>query len=211
MKYTLQRLTDPVIEPVTLAEMKTHLRMFEDITAEDDLVTSLIVAAREWVEDYTGRCMVEQTWRMTIGDYVPPDVSGLVVGELPPASQGIVLRPSPVIAITAVATVDSDNVETAVAASDYQLRDGGSKWPRLVGLESATEMRITYRAGFADTTGSPTQGVEMIPDVLKLATRLVCANYYEQRAPVVTGTITAELPLTVKWLLKSQMCNLQFA
>ena len=53
MNFTLERVTQPDIEPVTLDEMKRHLRCFMSVTDEDDDITALIVAAREWIEDYT--------------------------------------------------------------------------------------------------------------------------------------------------------------
>ena len=61
MNFVLERLTQPEMEVVTLAEMKRHLRLFSSVTDEDADITALIVAAREWVEDYTGRVLVDQT------------------------------------------------------------------------------------------------------------------------------------------------------
>lgn len=52
-------------EPVTLAEAKKHLDVVRD--DQDDMIESMITAAREWVENYTGLSFngdsVTQTFR----------------------------------------------------------------------------------------------------------------------------------------------------
>ena len=70
MRYALERVSGPDIEPITLAEAKRHLGEFDDVTTRDDDVSGLIQAAREWVEDYTARALIDQTWRLTFGDGV---------------------------------------------------------------------------------------------------------------------------------------------
>ena len=59
----LQIRTEPAAEPVTLAELKTFMRI--DGSEDDALIESLIVAARELCESYTGRALITQElyWR----------------------------------------------------------------------------------------------------------------------------------------------------
>jgi len=66
VRFALERLSDPSIEPVTLTQAKLHLR--EDDDAHDDEITALITGAREWAEDFTGRALVDQMWRLTIAN-----------------------------------------------------------------------------------------------------------------------------------------------
>ena len=54
-------LTAPTVEPVSLAEAKLHCRV--DTTDEDALISALIVAAREYVEQVTGRALITRTYR----------------------------------------------------------------------------------------------------------------------------------------------------
>ena len=42
----------PPLEPVTLEQIKAHLNIEDE--DQDEMLTGMIVAAREWVENYTG-------------------------------------------------------------------------------------------------------------------------------------------------------------
>ena len=61
---TLFRTVEPASEPVTLAQAKAHLRI--DGTADDDLLSDLIRAARQEVEQATGMALIEQGWRLVL-------------------------------------------------------------------------------------------------------------------------------------------------
>lgn len=57
-------LTPPAIEPVSLSEAKDFLRI---LTAdEDELLGTLITAARLMVEAASGRLLIEQVWRIVL-------------------------------------------------------------------------------------------------------------------------------------------------
>lgn len=155
-RFVLQRTVEPATEPLTLNEVKRHLRCYDDITSEDDMISSLIVAAREWVEDFTNRALITQTWRLSIGDRVAVDTVNqprVYCGRTEGLGTEIFTRISPVTAITAFVSVDSAGVETAVEAANYELREGTSRWPRVAALNGASwasgEYRVTFTAGFA--------------------------------------------------------------
>ena len=135
MNFVLERVSEPAIEVVTLAEMIQQVREFSTIpTATQDELTRLIVVAREWAEHETGRIMVDQQWRLTIGDYVnryanvdSDTVTGYYTGVTRTLYDGaLLLRKSPVLAITSINSVDADGVETLIAASTYELREADS-------------------------------------------------------------------------------------
>jgi uncharacterized phiE125 gp8 family phage protein len=54
----------PAVEPVSLADMKAHLRVDDD--AEDALIEGLVKAARLMVEAASRRLLVSQTWRVLL-------------------------------------------------------------------------------------------------------------------------------------------------
>ena len=62
MEYqALNLLTAPSTEPVTIAELKSQLRL--DGTDQDTMLTSLITSARQGVEKYLGRALITQIWQ----------------------------------------------------------------------------------------------------------------------------------------------------
>lgn len=211
MNFTLERVSQPDIEPVTLAEMKRHLRCFLSVTDEDDDITALIVAAREWVEDYTARALIDQTWRLTLGSRLSGYSIGgdRVSGYTPGLGFGcgwfgerdwlhwmrsgeIMLRKAPIIALTSFVSVDQAGAETAIDPASYELREANSKWPRLVPLNGISwpttgifaGFRVTFRAGFADRTGSPQQDASVVPTRFKQAMKLWAEANYD-RDPVM--------------------------
>ncbi|HEY0282981.1 MAG TPA: head-tail connector protein, partial [Rhizomicrobium sp.] len=76
---SLTLVTPPAAEPVTLAEAKAHLKV--DTSADDALITSLIVAARARAEWHSGCAFVTQSWTLWL-DAWPRN--GLVEIPLPP-------------------------------------------------------------------------------------------------------------------------------
>jgi len=198
MNSVLERITDPEIEAVTLAELRQHLRLFSDITNEDAYLSELIVLAREWVTEYTGRALIDETWTQTVQEYV---------------SGSITLLRSPALAVVTFVSVGDDGAETAI--DSYELREAGGRWPRLVPPTGSTwgagTLRLTYRAGFANREVSPQDGAEKVPRAIKHAIRLLAAHEYENRQPLVIGTIASELPLGIKALLETQRSNMRIA
>lgn len=216
MKFALERLTQPDIEPITLAEMKVSLRAFTQVTALDNDITSLIQGAREWVEDFTGRALIDQVWRLSLGDEVFPfgftdenRVTPIYYGEWFPNNDGILLRKSPVIEITSFVTVGNDGAETEVDASSYELREPASKWPRLVGLNGGTwsgTRRVTFRAGFVNRLGSPTEGVERIPARFIHAMKLWVEAHYDRDEKMMEKLVEA-----AERLITPEVCELRIA
>jgi uncharacterized phiE125 gp8 family phage protein len=57
-------IEEPAIEPLTLAEAKSFLRV--EHSADDDLIGALIKAARSEVESATRRALITQGWRIAL-------------------------------------------------------------------------------------------------------------------------------------------------
>lgn len=112
----------PAVEPLSLEEVKLHLRNNPGDTSEDkDIIAPLISAAREYCENYCGKSFAEQS----ITAY--PEVSGTVT-----------LPRGPVISVDSV-TVDGEAVEyTAdVRRGTVTVNNPGAV--------------ITYTAGYEET------------------------------------------------------------
>jgi hypothetical protein len=209
MRFVLERVTAPESEPVSLAEMRQQVHEFADITANDVQYASLITTAREWVEDFTGRALIDQKWRLTIGNALPYAGGDSVSGYRAPGyycgnwgsyrAGEILLRKSPALSITKFVTVDAGNTETDVDSATYALREADSKWPRLVALNGATWnpwlpgtcMRIEYRAGYINELGSPTVG--SVPERFKQAILLYAEALFDRDEKMIERLIaTAE-------------------
>jgi len=68
------RATAPAAEVVTLADMKTHLRVTDDDATLEAYITNLIVEAREEFEDRTNIALISQTRKVWLDSWNrPPD------------------------------------------------------------------------------------------------------------------------------------------
>lgn len=215
MNFVLERVTQPVLEPITLAEMRLHLRAYDGVTAEDDAIEALTKAAREWVEDYTGRALIEQRWLLTVGNGVIPfgytdsnTVTGIYAGVFSPTAAGIPLRKSPVIALVSVASVDSLGVETALDVADYTVMEAASKWPRVLGSVGYGTLRFVFSAGFAPGVGSPdpTPNVALVPERFKLAMKLYAEALYDRDEKLMPLLLEA-----ASNIIKPERADLQIA
>ena len=66
MLSSLVRITDATIEPVTVDEAMAYLRVTDD--EERQQVGRMIKSARQEIENYTGRALLEQTWKLTLSE-----------------------------------------------------------------------------------------------------------------------------------------------
>jgi hypothetical protein len=213
MRWFLERVTQPDIEPLDLESMKRHLHEFISVTTRDDDITGLIQGAREWAEDATGRALIDQQWRLTITDN-PALVDAVQEPSCPcgvytPRPSEILLRRSPVLSIVSFVTVDSEGDETAVDSDTYELRLANSKWPRIVALNGATwntgTYRIVFRAGYADRDVSPPEDASEVPFRFKQAMKLWAQATYEP------DEHSQEVLDVAERLIESERCGLGLA
>lgn len=74
--------TAPTIEPITVEELILHLRGDSDETIENDLLDSIIKAAREHIEDITGRALLSQVWEYYLDGWPDGDSIKLPFGNV---------------------------------------------------------------------------------------------------------------------------------
>jgi uncharacterized phiE125 gp8 family phage protein len=198
----LKVVTPPAAEPLSTAEAKLHLRV--DHTSDDTLITALIVAAREHVENYLVGSLVEQTRAAYLSSW-PYAPFRLPCG--------------PVQEIDSVKYTDSDGTENTLSTDVYYLTPGGElarkpnqTWPtgRLYGPGA---IEITYVTGYPpQVTVIPGEGDDPdteetdyganIPQAIKQAMLLLIGEWYEQReAAADTKYAIQTIPWGVKQLL----------
>lgn len=176
----LSQIPDPVVilppdsEPVTLQEAKDFIRGVTS-SADDSLITSLIKAARGWVEKTTGLILFDTMLEIRMDAYPP--------------NQTIPLR-GPWLGLTSFQYTDSDGDLQNVDADSYIVESAyknttprivspySSVWP--VSIAQSDSVRVRWRAGFADRTGSPTEGASAVPEELLLALKLHVQAHYDR-------------------------------
>jgi len=160
---SLTLVTPPATEPVTLAEAKAHLKV--DTTADDALITSLIVAARARAEWHTGRAFVTQSWTLWL-DAWPR--TGLIEIPLPPLQS-----------VTQVRVYALDDAPSVLDPSVYQI-DAASAPARLLrkseppaNLRAVNAVEIAFTAGYG--------GASAVPQPVKQAILQIVADLYANR------------------------------
>lgn len=154
----------PAVEPVTLEEMRAYLRL--DGPQEDDLVTTLIKAARLLVEAQARLILIEQSWRLVLDRW--------------PADRILRLPLAPIIAVDAISLLDGAGTVTVASSDLYRVEAAGDPARIVLGagmpdpVRSAGGIRIDLRAGFGtDPTAPPAPPVQ--------AVRLLVARWFENR------------------------------
>ncbi|WP_292893254.1 MULTISPECIES: head-tail connector protein [unclassified Nitratireductor] len=173
---TLFRTVDPLVEPVTLAEVKAHLRLEQ--VSEDVLIEGLIRAAREEVEKTTGQALIDQSWRLTLDDWPPGEV--------------LYLHRTPVREVLSVTVFDADGAASIVDPSTYRL-DAHSEPARLalkarpLPGQRLNGIEIDFRAGYGEA------GTD-VPDLLRRAILILVTYWFEFRAAFDAGDQPVSLP-----------------
>lgn len=200
--YDIRRvaeLTNPAEEPVSLADVKAHLRVTS--SSDDTWLTAAIKAARLACEDYTHTVFVRRTFRQTTDGYWGRQrsddwwdgVREMAITELTPREIEL-LRP-PLVSVQSVTVFDDSDQPTVVASTSYyvdtvdQLQYGrvvlrrGQVWP--VVLRVTNGFQIDFTAGFsADANG--------VPADIKSALLMVVAWLYENRGDCGCDTAGAK-------------------
>lgn len=180
----IQTIAEPGVEPVTAAEVRAQVRLDDD--TDDAVVTSIIIAARNWAENYTGRVFINRTMRMWL-DGTPAHTERL--------SEGIRTAPymvnnvgyveigaSPVVSVESIKYFDDADTEYTWDSSNYYadivrdparivLRDGGT-FP--TDLRRANGLQINFTAGYGASRNT-------IPEALRMAVLQYSAFLYEHR------------------------------
>lgn len=174
MTYALIR--PPQAEPLTLAEVKAHLRL--DTSDEDTLLAALTRTAREHLERTTGLCLIRQTWRLYLDRW--------------PQSGVILIGKGPVQAVETILVFDGEGRSTNITAAD-RLLDGEARPARLwlrnppAPGRAMNGIEIDVLAGYGEA------GTE-VPDTLKRAMLMHVAQMFAFRGAVALENQPAGVP-----------------
>ena len=184
-------LSAPAAEPVSLDEAKAWLRI--DGNEEDNLVSSLIEAARQMVERQTGLLLISQSWRLGMDKW--------------PSGWPLALPLRPLLAVSAIRVYDHDDQPELIDPASYVL-DGASDPARLIWRDdhprpspgrSCNGIEIDVEAGFGPDPAN-------VPRPLRQAILLLVAHWFENRQPLAPHDLAGrgegrEAPHMVRELL----------
>jgi uncharacterized phiE125 gp8 family phage protein len=185
---TMVVLTPPTLEPVTLAELKSHLRLDPGDPREDADLMVWLAAARAEAEVLTGRSLAPQTIDMAWDRF-------------PAFNRPIELLRPPLASVTSVTYVDpAGTIQTLAPGADYTVDTGsepgrvvcayGKTWPAVRAIPHA--VRVRYLAGYIESPEG--SGLVAAPAGVKAWIRIRAADLYENRESMVIGTIIAKTP-----------------
>lgn len=172
----LTRIADAEFEPISLSEVKQHLRVSGN---DDDSTLSLFTTGvRYRTETYLQQTLVTTTWELKLDEFAD-----------------ITLPMGPIQSITSITYIDPDGVQQTLDPALYEFDSIGklqavsdTDW-----VETKTQLdavTITYVAG----------NDEISPDI-KMAMLLDIGTADLAREGMVIGTITSSLPESSKMLL----------
>jgi uncharacterized phiE125 gp8 family phage protein len=143
---SLQLVTPPAGEPVSLAEAKLHLRV--DSGEDDLLIGSLITAARQAAETITHRQFITARWKLVMDAF---------------AGQAVLIHKSPLLSVVAVEYLDMAGLVQTMPPSHYTVDAAceparltpifGQTWPPT--LPQIGAVSVTFDAGYGAASAVP--------------------------------------------------------
>ncbi len=180
---SLQLVTAPAEEPVTLVEAKLHLRV--DFSDDDLLITALIAAARQAAETLTGRQLVTARWKYILDSFPGPSLMGVPAGKtftLP--GHAILIPKAPVQSIVSINYLDMNRSAQTMPAANYATDLAceparitpifGQIWP--INLPEIGAVSVTFDAGYG--------GAGDVPEGIKSWIKLRVGSLYHNREEV---------------------------
>jgi len=167
MNGALSLVTAPAAEPVSMAEAKLHMGV--SITEDNVYITSLLLAAKDQVEDICSIRLVNQTWKWTLDAF--------------PGERFLRVPLAPMVSVSSIKYTDSSGVQATLSASDYivdavglpgriVLKDSAS-WPSTT-LQAANGVEVEFVCGYGATAVG-------VPQRLKQAILFLTAQWYANR------------------------------
>lgn len=198
MKITI--ITKPTVEPVTLTEARSHLKLDTDGSPpthpDDTLVENLITAARQWAENYTNRVFCQTTFDLFLDRF--------------PIGDSIELPRLPLISVTSLTYTTYDGtVETLTEGTEFVV-DTDSYFGRIVleydetwptdTLHPKNPIKVRFVAGYASTS-SPADYRENVPQAIKQSILLIIGHLYANRENSIAGVMISDIPFGAEWLI----------
>lgn len=198
-RVNLLKTSDASVEPVSLTEAKSYLRL--ETTIEDAFVQTCIKAARKFCENHGDRTFIDSVWKLSLGFpensfwnykvFRPGDRVGEIRLYRPPAKI--------LTSITSISSAGDPTVIDVSPGSGIKFAPGAPgiisfpgvvAWPTWFGVASTT-IEIVYTAGYGILADD-------VPAEDKMAIMMLMSHFFEHRS------VGVEVPDAVYELLR---CN----
>ena len=194
--------TAPEVEPVTLAEVKSHLRLTTTAaeaaayTTEDDLLDRLITVSRTQAEQETGRKFITQTLTMYLNGW--PSERYIRIPYPPLQSAVVTYRLS-----------DDDDYDETLTTADVDIvsepgriiLQPNESWPSGA-LYTDKPIKIVFICGYGVAVA--------VPENIKSAILLKLSDLYENRGEIVIGVSVNRISDAVDSLLRQYSMHTEF-
>ena len=158
---SVEVLTPPAEEPVTLAEVKSYIKV--DFNDDDDLINLMIKASRQQIEEYCKRSFVTQTLRYNLDlpyeNWIYRDYNRYWQWFF---EKNVIYLSKPEIqSVSSIVFYGSDDQPETVDPSAYELDIPGYRvflkdnqlWP--YDVRQIKSMSVEYVAGYGDASAVP--------------------------------------------------------
>ena len=195
------------VEPLSLQEVKSHLRIELGETDEDDLLEAMITTVREYTEDYTGRALIRSHRAAYFDNWS--------------TNHCCLLPYPPLVAITSSTAITGNSSGAAVAYKDSTrgwnsfsstgwIADTVSipgrlcleydeDWPTKT-LHNVNPIKVHFTCGYSTSSTG-------IPKTIKSAMKIMISDLYEQRESFIVGTAVADFSDRTLMTVKSLLAN----
>lgn len=168
--------TPPTVEPLTLAEVKAHIRVTHN---DDDIyISTLITSARRMIEQSYDLCLLQQSWSVFLDRW--------------PAEGAVTLPLFPLLSVVDIKIYGDDDVAATLDHAHYFL-DAASR-----------PARVTLRNGRTfPQPGRGVNGIEIklitgfgasantVPEAIKQALLMIISDWFASRGDVDAGAFPA--------------------
>jgi uncharacterized phiE125 gp8 family phage protein len=190
----ITQTTEPVLEPLTIAEIKEHSR----IETDDDnyYLQELIPAARQYTEKFTNRQLITATYDYTLDRFCN-------IIELP--------RP-PLQSVTWIKYIDENGSLQTLASSVYDVVTTkilgeirlayDENWPNHRDTYNAVQIR--YVAGYGDDRTD-------VPDTIRHAMKMLVSTWYENREAYDSAAFGAANFIQAPFAYEALLANYRIA
>jgi uncharacterized phiE125 gp8 family phage protein len=183
-------VTPAAVEPVSLSELKVHIRQTGSDASEDALLDDVLRGAREWCEAYCGRALCTQTLELILDRFPGCDIK---------------LPKPPLQSVTSIKYKDSTGTESTVDTSDYIVDADsdigrvvpayGLYWPSFTAYP-VNPIRIRYVAGYTAVPAAIKDAIKLYAGLLYVNRDLDVAEDTDKVALAVRALLD---PYRVRW------------